>query len=168
MVRRVIIGQRGADTGMWITPAGKDAATAIANEDFLVNNSRLNTQPVFKGVIINPVVTYKSTTKYTYLAIGLNQFGAFVYNAPVNGVATFEATISHGLGYLPQCILSSTTEYPGSPCPNIFIDTNNIYLRYYEKDEYYTPQIGFNYEVPKPSALTMYCTVHYTLFAQAA
>ena len=212
MVNRVILGKRGADTGLWITPAGKDALTATAEEDFLVNNSRLNTQPVLKGVLINPQLDYQGTTRSTsfnpvYVCTGYGSTisncsetyyqgaqwaywytrwydGKQIYgwctvtyycnagrweNQQVDnpGVATYSATIPHNLGYLPQCILSATTEYPGNSCPNMFIDENNIYLRYYENDVGYTAG-GIVWTAGKPSVITMNCTVHYTLFAQAA
>jgi hypothetical protein len=211
MVRRVIIGTRGSEKGMWITTAGKDALTSTVQEDFLVDTTRKNTQPRFKGIIINPTLSYQGTTRYTtYETVavcteyagyygppggyrsewkcdknGENcKFEAVYYanntwytycktygteNSQVDhpGVATYQATIAHNLGYLPQSILSSTTEYPGSPCPNIFIDENNIYLRYYEADVGYTAS-GIVFTASKPSTYTLYVTVHYTLLAQAA
>jgi hypothetical protein len=211
MVNRLILGRRGADTGLWITPSGKDALTATADEDYLINNSRLNAQPVMKGILINPQVNYQGTTRSTstsgvyvcdsynytksncqnyaypgasYVVTGkdfwgndkyqwctLNyycQSGHWEYQQVDNpGVATYSATIPHNLGYLPQCILSATTEYPGNACPNMFIDENNIYLRYYEADVGYTAG-GIVWTAAKPSVMTMNCTVHYTLFAQAA
>lgn len=211
MVRRVIIGTRGSEKGMWITTAGKDALTSTAQEDFLVDTARKNTQPRFKGIVINPTLSYQGTTRYTsyepvvvcdeydytksncqnyaypgasYVQTGTDAKGNAIYQwCTLNyyckrshieynqvdhpGVATYETTIAHNLGYLPQSILSSTTEYPGSPCPNIFIDENNIYLRYYEADVGYTAS-GIVYTASKPSTYTLYVTVHYTLLAQAA
>jgi hypothetical protein len=212
MPSRIVLGNRGADTGLWISKPGKDALTATAEEDYLVNNSRLNTQPVMKGILQNPTVYYQGTTRSTgstgvYVC---DEYGSNIYNCSENysagkqwaywytrwydgrqiygwcnvdyyckrghweyqqvdnpGVATYSATIPHNLGYLPQCILSATTEYPGNPCPNIFIDANNIYLRYYEADVGYTAG-GIVWTAGKPGAMTMFCDIHYTLFAQEA
>jgi hypothetical protein len=203
MVKRVIIGTRGSEKGMWITTPGKDALTSNTQEDFLVNTSKVNTQPVFKGIITNPVVYYQGTTRYTtfdpvvvceeydgywqscvcyYFEDG--QLKAKTYDnctwvvyckrsrtdvtqTDHPGVATYQASIPHNLGYLPQSILSATTEYPGNPCPNIFIDEYNIYLRYYENDVGFVGS-GIVYTASKPSSYTMYCNIYYTLFAQAA
>jgi hypothetical protein len=186
---------------MTISKPGKDALTATAEEDYLVNNSRLNTQPVMKGILQNPTVYYQGTTRST----GVNSVyvcdeqdftssncrndyypgatwyggkwctitwyckrGHWEFQQVDNpGVATYSATIPHNLGYLPQCILSATTEYPGNPCPNIFIDANNIYLRYYEADVGYTAA-GIVWTAAKPGSMTMFCDIHYTLFAQEA
>ena len=200
MVRRVIIGTRNGVQGMWVTVPGRDALTSNAPEDFLVDNARINSQPVFKGIITNPELSYVSTTRYTsfenynecveydgywkscvcfdgnYNPITYNNCEWVVYCKKYEtkqkqidhpGVATYSKTITHNLGYIPQCILSATTEYPGSPCPNIFIDAANIYLRYYEADVGYEAA-GIVFTAAKPSTYTLNCTVHYTLYAQAA
>jgi len=212
MPRRVILGNKGADTGLWISKPGKDALTSTSDDDFLVNNSRLNTQPVMKGIMQNPTVYYQGTTRRTDIApvyvckeydgywdypggyryewvskwwqadggdwewvwYDKNTWKVYCKNGDWSteqvdspGVATYSATIPHNLGYIPQSILSATTEYPGNPCPNMFIDENNIYIRYYENDVGYTAG-GIVWTAAKPSSMTMFCTVHYTLFAQSA
>jgi hypothetical protein len=207
MVKRVIVGNNNNQIGMWVSRATKDAATSTNDEDFLINNNRLNSIPVLKGIINNPTVYYQGSTKsvsfepvctayredlsncqtYYYIGAvwrktGTDFFGKDIYrwctatytctnyqNQQVanTGVATYLATIPHGLGYIPQSILSTTTDYPGTPVPNIFIDENNIYLRYYEIDAG-TVGSGIAFFANKPSAYTLSCTVIYTLYARAA
>lgn len=212
MVARVIVGNNNNQTGMWVSRATKDAATSTNDEDFLINNNRLNSIPVLKGIITNPTVYYQGSTKSVsyesvcvelkenlfdcktsyddaiygvkrvYRYLGKDIFGNEIWrycqyyytcaryeNQQVanTGVATYQTTIPHGLGYTPQSILSTTTDYPGTPIPNIFIDDNNIYLRYYEIDAG-TVGSGIAFFANKPGSYTLNCIVNYTLYARAA
>lgn len=209
MVKRVIVGNNNNQVGMWVSRATKDAATSTSDEDFLINNNRLNSIPVLKGIITNPTVYYQGSTKSVSftpvctayredLSLCVNYYypGAvyrktgntgwpsykdiyqwctatytcikYEYQQVANdGVATYQTTIAHGLGYMPQSILSTTTDYPGTPIPNIFIDENYIYLRYYEIDAG-TVGGGIAYFANKPGSYTLNCTVNYTLYAGAA
>ncbi len=123
MTARVIIGTRGADVGMWISPPGKDA-NSTTFEDLLIDTTRTNTRPIVRGIITPTTLTYNASLSVAPYYLSL---GPPVVWGP-GSYAVYNLDITHGLGYIPLCHLSVQSDYGGQPFPLIMIDSTKIRL----------------------------------------
>ena len=155
MSQRVILGNNSGNVGMWISAPGKDASSTVF-EDLLVDTTRINMQPIMKGVVYGlSMPTTSSVTPYGVLV------GGIVVN--VAGWMQWSMTVTHGLGYVPLCHLSILNYQPGTDSPQIFIDGTNFTLIYTRK---WNSVLGVPDSMPNP--LVFDADFHWTLFRQAA
>jgi hypothetical protein len=175
MPARVILGKKGTDTGLFVSVPGKNAATSTVDEDFLINSNRINTQPVWKRIITNPVLT-RDGRSYTPPKEDRFWFdGTYIgWKYSAVGLSYYTTTINHGLGYIPMCHLSVGSTNGGDPYPSIFIDNNKITLEYRETQGIYNQEPsyvtswtnGYGLTCDMPASYTATATFHLTLFRQ--
>lgn len=186
MSQRVIIGKRADinQTGMWISAPGKDATSANW-DDLLVDTTRFNAQYVQKGMIINPTLPLISDTHSTGSTYVCDVWNGYWYPSDTawprvfvatscqsghneqvanNGVATYQQSYYHGLGYRPLGLFSVQADQPATPVPQMVLDNNYIHLRYDEAANGYVAGDHIAYWGTTPSSYTFNSRIYYTLF----
>lgn len=179
MAPRVILGTRGTDVGMWVSAPGKSALSATF-EDLLIDTTRINTQPIFKGQVVNPTINYNSTLStpivYTYPVVCdpplyTNCYQIAQFAAP--GVATYTMDVlTHNLGYIPLCHISIGSPNAGDTYPQVYLTTSKLYLRYDESKNGETGWNGYYWQTRvddnRPASINFAFTMNYTIFRQRA
>lgn len=104
-------------------------------------------------------VWYDNNTWYVYCKTGHWTQEQVAHN----GIATYQQAYYHGLGYRPLGLFSVQADQPSTPVPQLFLDENYIYARYYEAAN---GQVfsGIAYFGTTPSSYTFGCQIHYTLY----
>ena len=172
MSKRIIIGTKGGTVGMWVSVPGKDAETASAPEDFLINTTRNNLKPVMAGVIAQPSLPYISGAS--------NPADYYIYNNvayanPQNGYVTYYKDYNHNLGYIPICFFSVGSAIGGEVYPTIKIDSNKVRLytrlnndlfnnNYRDWNTAGTSNTPFMLKCGYPSSINYSCYIHYTFY----
>lgn len=158
MAARVILGTRGTDVGMWVSAPGK-SATSTVYEDLLIDTTRINTQPLLKGLIENPILTFDNAQSL-YPQLIPNQVQRY------EGYITYVYQITHNLGFVPLCHLAISSSDGTFPYPLVKLTTTKIILFYKENWGVYNTSIGA-FVVDRATTISFPCTFHYTLFRQA-
>ncbi len=183
MPERVILGYRSDinQTAMWVSAPGKSARSTI-KEDLLVDHEIYNNIYLMKGIITNPTLKNISRTDSigagTYCADLRWEGGGFVCyrwaleNVVNPGVGTWEFTIPHNLGYTPRAHISVQADKPSTPIPQVFINSTNIVLRYYEAlngvvIDHVSYWGGDPAQLRPLYDMTFACTIHYSLFVRS-
>lgn len=176
MVKRIIIGTNGLDVGMWVSKPTK-AADSTVYDDLLIDTTRINTQPILKGLLVNPTLNYNTTLSQ---AITTNVSLAYdpLYNTYYNvafaqpGWATWDYIINHNIGYIPLCHISISSANAGEAYPQVYLTTTQLILRYTEYKDAETAWNGAYYQTltedGRPATYTFNCNIGYTLFRQQA
>lgn len=175
MARRIILGANGANTGMWVSKPGKDAASTVF-EDLLIDTTRINTQPVMKGTIVNPSLSRYRADDYPlenrYLWDQL--YKKYYWVACINGNANdyYRYTITHNLGYIPLCHISIESANAGEPYPQVYLSSTQLMLEFVYTREGETNWNGSFWQTLKIDApgdpWNFGCNISYTLFRQRA
>lgn len=155
MSKRIILGNRGSEVGLWVSKPGRSADSSNP-EDFLVNSSKELLRPMMSGVITNPVLSadpnnYHACTRNalaasgvktqdkngisflndvyqtTYEAWGLNRDGVAGYYKDY-----FFKSDHSSLGYIPLTHISIGSNTAGDSYPTVYIDSTKIRLYHQE------------------------------------
>ncbi len=143
MSKRVILGNRNGEVGMWVSKPGKSADSA-AYEDLLFDASRTIPKPMISGIISNPsldIVTRNtnSTAQDKDFPKG-NGTGGVIYSYAViseSGYAYWQKDYFYNaahtsLGYIPLCHIWAGSPTAGNPYPKIEIFNDRIRLSHKE------------------------------------
>lgn len=173
--KRVILGRRGSDTGLWVSKPGADAATASSLSDYLINTSKTSLRPVMAGVISSPSLPYRG--------------GNPASDSNYTGYVFYYKDYVHNLGYIPVAHFSIGSAYAGEVYPTIYIDATKVRLYHQMENraagtgvvewryEYHWTGSQWRYEwvrysekklvSPYPSSMDYACTIHYTFYKQS-
>jgi hypothetical protein len=156
MSQRVILGNYDGNVGMWISAPGKDASSTVF-EDLLVDTTRINMQPIMKGVISGISMPQTASS---------SPFVIYISGLPFNesGWMNWGLTITHGLGYVPLCHLSILNYEPGTDSPQVYITSTTLTLFY--SQVWTNSGLGIPNSMPNP--ISFNADFHWTLFRQAA
>lgn len=143
MSKRVILGNRNGEVGMWVSKPGK-SADSTSYEDLLFDASRTIPKPMISGIISNPQLNIV-TRQYngTLQDYGYPQSDGFVgqvysYGAiDESGYAYWQKDYFYNaahtsLGYIPLCHIWAGSSTAGNPYPKISILADRIRLSHTE------------------------------------
>lgn len=158
MSKRIILGTKGSEVGLWVSKPGRSADSSNP-EDFLVNSSKELLRPMMSGVIVNPVLSADPNNYHTctrnaagastvtqydtagapwWALVGLVQPTTYEAWALIrDGVAGYYKDYffrsDHGsLGYVPLTHISIGSNTAGDSYPTIYIDSTKIRLYHQE------------------------------------
>ena len=163
MGARIILGTRGTEVGLWVSKPTK-LATSTAYDDLLVDTTRINSQPIFKGQVVNPTINQNST-----YSLAVSTPGVGIANPGYAGY--YQLVMSHNLGYIPLCHISIGSSNAGDVYPQVFLTTNDLYLLFQQRmsGEWVYYISSWNYQQDSaPSSYTFNCSIGYTIFRQQA
>jgi hypothetical protein len=168
MSTRIILGKKDSEEGLWVSAPGKNATSTVFN-DLLVDTTRINTQPLIKGLVSSLTLYFNGSLSVEPTIWHVNTSvtpTTYYWNS---GVATYIYDIVHNLGFVPLCHISILSSYAGTPSPHMFIDDEKIRLKFDETWYGFNAVGGYSeYNVPdsKPSSLSFNYDLHYALFRQ--
>lgn len=167
MTERVILGNRGSDTGIWVSVPGK-SALSTTYEDLMIDSTRTNLQPLLSGIISKPTLSFTGGSANSGTATYLKDF--------------FYKSDRSSLGFIPICHFSIGSDIAGEIYPTIQIDATKVRLLHQEVwqnnsrkawSKNLGPSIGwYEYDLwtdpGKPGSISYSCDIHYTIYAQAS